>query len=57
MKWTRPFRSLRLNDIPLVGGKNASLGEMLSELSALGIAVPDGFAITAPAYRDFIDQN
>jgi pyruvate,water dikinase len=41
-------------DLPLVGGKNASLGEMLRELSPLGIRVPDGFAITADAYRDFL---
>jgi pyruvate, water dikinase len=50
-----PFREVGITDIPLVGGKNASLGEMLQQLSQKGIAVPDGFATTAYAYRYFIE--
>ncbi|MDD5200438.1 MAG: phosphoenolpyruvate synthase [Terrimicrobiaceae bacterium] len=52
--YIRPLASVGMADLPLVGGKNASLGEMLRELGALGIHVPDGFAITAEAYRDFL---
>ena len=44
-------------DLALVGGKNASLGEMLSELGASGVRVPEGFAVTAEAYRSFIRHN
>lgn len=43
------FKDLRLKDVKKVGGKNAALGEMISQLSASGIPVPDGFAITADA--------
>jgi pyruvate,water dikinase len=50
-----PFREVGITDIPLVGGKNASLGEMLQQLSPKGISVPDGFATTAHAYRYFIE--
>lgn len=50
-----PFREVGITDIPLVGGKNASLGEMLQQLSPKGISVPDGFATTAYAYRYFIE--
>ncbi|WP_421656371.1 phosphoenolpyruvate synthase [Leptothermofonsia sp. ETS-13] len=50
-----PFREVGIADIPLVGGKNASLGEMLQQLSPKGINVPDGFATTAYAYRYFIE--
>ena len=46
-----------LEDIDQVGGKNASLGEMLQNLSALGIQIPNGFAITVNAYREFIRYN
>ena len=49
-----PFQSLGLADIPEVGGKNASLGEMISNLSSSGVQVPGGFATTAQAYRDFL---
>lgn len=52
----RWFEELNLNDIPLVGGKNASLGEMYRELSSQGVKVPNGFAITAAAYRYFLQQ-
>jgi pyruvate,water dikinase len=50
----RWFSETTLDDIPLVGGKNASLGEMVRELGRFGIQVPDGFAVTAAAYRDFL---
>jgi pyruvate,water dikinase len=46
-----------IDDIALVGGKNASLGEMIRHLTGLGIAIPDGFIITAEAYRHFIACN
>jgi pyruvate,water dikinase len=49
-----PLESLRREDVPQVGGKNASLGEMLGAMSALGIKVPGGFATTAAAYREFL---
>lgn len=52
-----PLRELRLADVARVGGKNASLGEMLSQLGARGIRVPDGFATTARAFREFLDAN
>src|SRR3989338_5811899 len=45
-----------IEDVPLVGGKNASLGEMLQELSSKGIRVPSGFVVTADAYRHFIRE-
>lgn len=51
------LQNIRLDDIPLVGGKNASLGEMLQQLTPKGIRVPDGFATTATAYRQFIQKN
>jgi pyruvate,water dikinase len=46
-----------MQDVALVGGKNASLGEMISGLTSAGVAVPPGFATTAEAYRDFLDQG
>ena len=51
------FNKLRITDVDKVGGKNASLGEMISELSNAGVRVPDGFATTAEAYRNFLSQN
>ena len=51
------FRDIGIEDVPLVGGKNASLGEMFRELTPQGIRVPDGFAITAAAYHDFVEQT
>ncbi len=51
------FDQLGIKDIENVGGKNASLGEMISHLSGLGIKVPDGFATTADAFRDFLAQQ
>ena len=52
-----PLRQLRMSDVERVGGKNASLGEMLSQLQARGIRVPDGFATTAHAFRQFLRAN
>ncbi len=52
-----PFENLRNVDVPSVGGKNASLGEMISQLSAKGVRVPTGFATTADAYREFLAVN
>ncbi len=49
------FHEIRMTDLPQVGGKNASLGEMVSNLSQLGIMVPPGFATTANAYRRFLE--
>ncbi len=49
-KYIRWFEDIRNEDVPLVGGKNASLGEMYSELTAKGVKVPDGFAVTADGY-------
>lgn len=51
------FKDLSMQDVSTVGGKNASLGEMISNLSHLGIKVPEGFAITANAYQKFLQQN
>jgi pyruvate, water dikinase len=51
------FERLRMRDIDEVGGKNASLGEMIGELSKAGIRVPGGFATTAFAFREFIAHN
>ena len=48
---------LGMNDVEIVGGKNASLGEMISKLSGLGVTVPGGFATTSAAYRDFLSAN
>ena len=57
MKYIKTFSEIRMNDVPVVGGKNASLGEMYSQLSSEGIRVPNGFAITSEAYRYFIKAN
>lgn len=51
------FDTLSMNDVASVGGKNASLGEMISQLTHLGVRVPAGFATTATAYRDFLAQD
>ena len=53
-RYVRWFEELRLEDVPLVGGKNASLGEMYRELSAQGVRVPNGFASTADAFREAV---
>jgi pyruvate,water dikinase len=52
--YTVPFAKLGRHDVDTVGGKNSSLGEMISHLAKLGVTVPDGFATTAQAYRDFL---
>ena len=51
------FERLRMGDVDEVGGKNASLGEMIGELGGAGIRVPGGFATTAFAFREFLDHN
>ncbi len=56
-KYIKSFNELGLKDLPLVGGKNASLGEMYQNLRSSGINVPDGFATTAQAYREFLNYN
>ncbi|MGN6193872.1 MAG: phosphoenolpyruvate synthase [Ginsengibacter sp.] len=53
----KKFNEIRITDVASVGGKNASLGEMFSQLSSKGIAVPDGFATTAHAFCCFLDFN
>ncbi len=53
----RWFENLTSGDVPIVGGKNASLGEMIRALKGRGIRVPDGFATTAEAYRAFLEAN
>ena len=52
-----PFENLRMTDVEIVGGKNASLGEMISQLAASGVRVPGGFATTADAFRAFLSHN
>ncbi len=54
--YIRFFKDIGMDDIPLVGGKNASLGEMYRKLNPEGVPVPNGFAITAAAYRDTLEQ-
>ncbi len=57
MSLIKHFSDIKISDIPSVGGKNASLGEMYSTLSSKGILVPEGFAVTANAYWQFIREN
>ncbi|MCK9372714.1 MAG: phosphoenolpyruvate synthase [Sulfuricurvum sp.] len=57
MHYIRQLDSLNLEDIALVGGKNASLGEMIGSLKSLGVKIPEGFAVTAHGYRAFIEHN
>ncbi len=52
-----PFDAVRMSDVERVGGKNASLGEMISQLTSAGVRVPGGFATTAHAFRDFLQYN
>jgi len=54
MQYILEFDQLTINDVERVGGKNASLGEMIGNLTALGVSVPNGFATTADAYREFL---
>lgn len=51
------YHQLGMNDVNRVGGKNASLGEMIANLSGLGVSVPDGFATTARAFNEFLEQS
>lgn len=55
--YIRWFSNLSSDDVPLVGGKNASLGEMYRHLTSEGVQIPNGFAITSDAYRYVLDQN
>ncbi len=55
-RYIRFFDEIGIEDVPLVGGKNASLGEMYRKLSSQGVRVPNGFAITAEAYRYVLEQ-
>ena len=56
-QYIRFFEEIGINDIPLVGGKNASLGEMYQKLGSQGVKVPNGFAITAEAYRYILKSS
>lgn len=51
------YNQLGMNDVDRVGGKNASLGEMITNLSGMGVSVPNGFATTAEAFNLFLDQS
>ena len=51
------FEDISIDDVPMVGGKNASLGEMTRQLQAQGVRVPPGFATTAAAFWDFLKEN
>src|SRR3989344_8013625 len=54
VKW---YKEVGIADVPSVGGKNAALGEMYSNLVSLGVNIPDGFALTADAYRHFFKKT
>jgi len=51
------FDEIGLDDLPLVGGKNASLGEMRRELTKAGVNIPNGFAVTVNAYHSFLEEG
>ncbi len=57
LRWIRWFADVGIGDVSLVGGKNASLGEMRRQLGPIGVPVPDGFAVTAAAYHHVIAAN
>ncbi|MEI2418310.1 phosphoenolpyruvate synthase [Orrella sp. JC864] len=57
MSYIVPFEQLRMTDVDSVGGKNASLGEMISQLASADVRVPGGFATTAQAFRDFLKSS
>src|SRR5256885_16507584 len=57
MKYIKRFDEIRIKDIALVGGKNASLGEMITQLCTQGIRIPNGFAITSDAYWYYLEHN
>ena len=56
-EYVMPLCDLGMADIELVGGKNASLGEMINNLAGAGVNVPGGYATTAKAFWDFLDHN
>jgi pyruvate, water dikinase len=56
MRYVRFFDQIGIGDVPLVGGKNASLGEMIRTLESAGVRVPNGYAVTADGYRYMLDQ-
>lgn len=56
-RYTLPFADMGMDDQPKVGGKNASLGEMIRHLKSAGVRIPDGFATTSDAYRYFLEAN
>ena len=56
-EWIRWFSETNRSHLSVVGGKNASLGELISNLGASGIRVPDGFSTTAAAFREFLGAN
>lgn len=56
-RWVIPFVEVGIDDVPTVGGKNASLGEMIRTLDAAGVNVPGGFAVSAAAYWDVVNRN
>ena len=56
-RYVLPLENLRMTDVASVGGKNASLGELISQLSSAGVRVPGGFATTAQAFDDFLAHN
>ena len=55
--YIKPFSLIRITDVPSVGGKNASLGEMYNQLISKGVQVPDGFATTSKAFWAYLDEN
>jgi pyruvate,water dikinase len=57
ISYIRWFNEIGLDDVPLVGGKNASLGEMYQNMTTEGVRVPNGFAVTAEAYRYVLEHN
>jgi pyruvate,water dikinase len=57
LRYVQWFDEIGIDDVPLVGGKNASLGEMYRELASAGVKVPNGFAIAAEAYRYFLGKT
>ena len=56
-RYVLPLETLRMTDVARVGGKNASLGELISQLAATGVRVPGGFATTAQAFDEFLVHN
>jgi phosphoenolpyruvate synthase/pyruvate phosphate dikinase len=57
VRYIRWFEDIKIEDIPLVGGKNASLGEMYRELTNQGVKIPNGFAVSAEAYWYVIESQ